>query len=82
MLLLIDGEKKKVKTFTTSDSTCSVQQVTYGEAKTMMTEQQKKKWLQQHPVFNSKDGYLPTFQRRTDNHSESENMTFETQASH
>ena len=32
-------------------------QVTYGEAKTIVKEKQKRRWLQNHPNYNPRDGY-------------------------
>jgi len=34
-----------------------MQEVTYEEVKTIVKEKQQRRWLQQHPDFNSKDGY-------------------------
>ncbi|KAK7090611.1 hypothetical protein V1264_010383 [Littorina saxatilis] len=33
------------------------QQVTFGEAKTIVKEKQRKRWLQQHPQYNPRDSY-------------------------
>ena len=39
------------------------QQVTYGEAKTIMKEKQRRRWLLQHPSYRPNDGYYSSHQR-------------------
>ena len=53
------------------------QPVRYEGAKTIVKEMQRRRWLQQHPDFNSRE-FLPPLQRGSNNYSASWNFTLKT----
>jgi len=59
------------------------QKVTYEEAKAIVKEKQKRRWLQQHPYFNSKDDFYYLLPREVpSNNCEAKDWTLQTQTSH